>query len=365
MNRQNDNPHNVNIEQNTGSATTGRNKTGKVLKVFIAILLILLSLVVSATAAMVIMHQKGKKNMTTANESVTMQSQTHAAVYDEGKTLEYKGRKYVLNENLVTVACIGIDRREFGLVNNVVGTAGQADTVMLVAFDTESGRTTVVSVPRDTMVDINLYTANGEFAGIEKNQLCLSFAYGDGKKKSCENVVSSLERLFFGMPVTAYVAFKIDGIPALNDAVGGITLTALETVHTFTEGERITLYGRDALDYVHQRNSDRVDADALRRKRQIQYITAFAEKAISAVKKDFSVLSSLYNEALKYAYTDVTFSDVSFLASTFLSKNSSLGNFVNVKGEYVANGSYAEFYVDEEALFELIVDIYYLPEVTE
>ncbi len=367
MNRQNDSFDNLNIiERNTAAPEIcRRNKTGGVIKVLIAIVLILLTLVVGATAAMVIMHQSGKKKMTTANESVTMQSQTHAAVYDEGKTLEYKGQRYVLNENLVTIACVGIDRREFGLVDGAVGTAGQADTVMLLAFDTQSGKTTVVSVPRDTMVDVNLYTADGAFAGVEKNQLCLAFAYGDGKETSCENVVNSLERLFFGMPVTAYVAFELDGIPNLNDAVGGIALTALETVHKFTAGKTVTLYGEDALAYVRQRNSDRLDADALRRNRQIQYIKAFAEKAISAVKNDFSVLSSLYEKALAYSCTDITFSDVSFLASTFLANNASFGNFVSIPGEYVANGNYAEFYADEEALFELIVNIYYLPEVTE
>ena len=48
-------------------------------------------------------------------------------------------------------------------------------------------------------------------------QLCLSYAYGDGKAKSAENTANSISRILYVVPITKYFALDLNGIAHLND----------------------------------------------------------------------------------------------------------------------------------------------------
>ena len=60
------------------------------------------------------------------------------------------------------------------------------------------------------------------------NHLGLAYAYGNGKDTSCQYMVDAVSRLFYGIPVNGYAAFNMETIAALNDAVGGVTVTIPE-----------------------------------------------------------------------------------------------------------------------------------------
>lgn len=77
--------------------------------------------------------------------------------------------------------------------------------------------------------------------GTEKQQICLSYSYGDGKESSCENTVNSVQRLFYNIPINTYFSLDLDGISALNDSVGGVDVVSPETIGEFVEEKAITL----------------------------------------------------------------------------------------------------------------------------
>ena len=87
---------------------------------------------------------------------------------------------------------MGVDKRDLGLDN--VGTGGQSDADILLTINTKTGKAKAIAIPRDTMVDVDLYSESGIFLSSEKMQLCLSNAYGDGKAKSAENTANSISR---------------------------------------------------------------------------------------------------------------------------------------------------------------------------
>lgn len=335
-----------------------KKKPNRRLKVFLVVISVLLALAVAGGAAAYYMWYSGRGDLLDyGNVNVTPGGV--AVAYDNGKTVKYKGKTYQLNENIVSAALIGVDKEELGLENGVVGTAGQADVILVAAYDTVTGKTAFISVPRDSVTDVNIYDEAGKFVGIKKEQICLSYAYGDGKRESCENVIKSVRRVLCGIPVSKYAAMDLEGIAALNDSVGGITLTVLENYGEFKKGETVTLMGDKALLYVRARDTDKLDSDTGRRARQIQYVKAFVNRALSIIKSDISAVGRLYGAASEYSFTDVTLSEATYLAATALNKGANFENFETVPGEYVKNGEYAEYHINEEELFELILRVYY------
>ena len=343
----------------------------RILNILTIILIVLLILVICGAAFLYFTWKKGKDAIVSAPLEVNLkvedafeEIEEKPVIHNAGTLVEYKGKTYDINSNITTCVLAGIDTDELG--NSDKYSAGQADVIIVAAYDLQKGDVKFIVIPRDTMVDMDIYSAKDSytgvkenFEGIEKQAICLSFAYGDGKQISCEYLKSSVSRLLMGIPINSYAVIDLNGVGAMNDAVGGITLTSLETIDKFTEGETITLDNETALQYVRARRSDIVDADKYRRQRQKQFINEFTKVAVDKIKTDLSVVAKLYSVATTYGFTDYTLSRVTYLASTAIQNGVNLYDFTTIPGEYKQNGNFAEFYSDTQGLFELILDVFY------
>lgn len=333
-------------------------------RVLIALVSIPLALVLIAASVFGVLNLIGKKQL--QKDTGGVQSKLPSAItYDEGKTVEYNGRTYVLNENIVTVAAIGMDRESFGLDDDKIGTAGQADFILIVTMDLKTGVVSSVMIPRDTMVDVDQYTTDGQYVGSKNMQICLSFAYGDGGETSSRNVLTSAQRVLYGVPVHLYGVLDLDGIPALNDAIGGVSVTLQENFGGSYAGDRITLHGAQAETFVRSRDTSRMDSDTPRRARQIQYVQAYVDKAIHAAIRDLGVIRRLYNTAMQYAFTNVSLAKVTYIATTLLSKGVSVGEVQTLAGTLQPGDPYAEYTLDEKAAFETVLNVFYTPLLAE
>lgn len=292
-------------------------------------------------------------------------------VSDKGKRVTYKGVEYEFNSDMTSILCMGVDRHSLDPVTTEnAGKGGQADALYMIALDTDTGETKIIAIPRDTVTDIGVYSATGEYLRTEKHQICLAYAYGDGRKTSCTNTVTAVSRLFYQLPINTYFAININSIADLNDAVGGVTVTMTDNsfydiyqVQHF-KGEKLTLYGDNARKYVQHREVSQLESTTDRMGRQINYLEAFTSKALSMTKKDLSTPVSLYNIVSDNSETNLTTSTITAFASCIVTNGISGVDFVKVPGKLTSNGTYAEYIVDEEALYEMILDIYYTP-VTE
>ena len=193
--------------------------------------LILLLLILLLVTGFLLMDMMGRSAMTgQADDAVEM---TAPEVEDvemdkDGDYVTYKGERYRYNENVTSILCMGVDERELASEDLEIGEAGQADMLMLAILDTESGKVDLWNISRDCMTDVDIYNVDGEYVRTEETQVCLSFAYGDGSHKSCENTVRSVSRLLYGMPIQSYAVLHLDAIPPLNDAVGGVEVEIRE-----------------------------------------------------------------------------------------------------------------------------------------
>lgn len=341
---------------------TNKKKIPTAGKVAIAILVLLLVLILGVVGTFFFLEYKGKSNLT--SPTVTTQEN-----YEEKIT--YNGHEYVYNKDVIAIAFLGVDKRDLGLEDGVIGTAGQADTNIVLTVDTKTGRAKAIAVPRDTMVEVDLYSENNIFLRNEEMQLCLSYAYGNGRDTSATNVTTSISRILRNIPIEKYFALDLNGIAPINDAVGGVTLTSLYDFpkENIKKGDEIHLAtGADlsAEAYVRTRNLDSINASLNRTERQVQYIKAFAAQVVPAVLNDFSIVTRLYNTASDYSATNLTVSDATYLASLLISKGITDFETETLQGEMkpstridYADVVYAEFYPDEDKLMETVLDTFY------
>ena len=343
-----------------------KKKKGKVLKrVLLTVLVVILSLAAILVGGYFILRAIGKSHFHPAVMKIDeIKTVDNVVAYDEGKTLKYNGKTYKYNEDVIFIAFMGVDKNELDSEEGVAHSAGQSDTNMLIAVDTESGKMSLVIIPRDSMAEVNIYNAEGKQVGITKLQLCLAYSYGDGRETSCENVLKSMERLLYGIEINNYYSLDLKGIGALNDAVGGVEVVCLETLKNFCyEGEVKTLRGRQAQIYVQRRDTTTFNSDALRRQRQIQYAKAFAAKAFAAIKEDYTMAADLYSIASDYACTNFDITRFTYLVSVIIDKYDSFSisedDIYVLPGEAKMGQTYMEVELDRDAVFETILKVFY------
>lgn len=279
-------------------------------------------------------------------------------------TVEYEGHRYKLNEHMATVCFMGYDYQRY----NAKGAdePRQADAVVVVALNTETGKATGIVIPRDSMVDVDMYSDDGSYIGQAQQQIALQFAYGDDGDKSAAMVAKTASRALYDMPIDHYFALDINGVGPINDSIGGVTVDALMTVPgtTVVKGETVTLYGRNAERYVQYRDaagevSDSTTSALDRQARQVQYLQAFSKQVLQAAKGDPASLVSLYRTALDYTHTNLGVNEFSYLASTMLDKGVTSFDFVSLPGEQVQADTLAEYHLDRDGVRKVVMDTFY------
>lgn len=325
-------------------------------KVLLSIACVFLSLIIIMAGCFAFLLYRGSKELLDTNYKIT--APQGVDVQNDGEYIVYNGNTYQLNKNITSILFMGIDKRELEQ-SEVKGTGGQADVLVLMAVDTQSGKISMMNISRDTMTDVTVYSANGGYVGSEQQQICLSYAYGDGKVSSCENTVNSVKRLFYNIPIKSYLALDLDGIAAVNDSIGGVDVTSPETVGEFVKGQQYHLEGTLSESFIRARGHDSADANTLRMMRQQLYATEFMNKVISATKQKITTPVDLFNASSPYTCTNLNPSKISYLAQSVVLSNGLSVEMSTVPGKAQMGDKYAEYYINEKEFYELFLSVYY------
>jgi len=335
---------------------------------WIIALVIIFGLVGAGAGAYSAMQTLGRQTLMEhiAVDGVEITGPEGAVISNGGDTIYWNGRTYTKKPSIVNILCMGIDKSESERANAeslTYGEQGQADTLFLAVIDYDTGELTLVNLSRDSMIGVDVYNVDGEFVGTQDMQICLAYAYGDGGDESCLNEVKSVTRLMYGVPVDAYLSLDMPAINILNDAIGGVEVDVLEDLSsydpTLTVGSHVLLKGNQAEIYVRSRNSSLLESNNMRMSRQRQYVTAYIRKAFTAIRSDWSVALQLYQTARTYSNVSFTLPQILYLVSVTLGTDFTSRSIVSIPGDVVMGEKNAEFYVDEEALFETIINTYY------
>lgn len=335
-----------------------RRKKKRLKKVLISIGCVLLSLILIIVGTFTYLFIRGGSELLDGNYSIT--APQGVQTQNDGEFVVYNGKTYQYNKDVTNILFMGVDKRELQ-ETEVQGTGGQADVIVLLAVDTKTGKISMINISRDTMTDVTVYSANGGYVGSEKQQLCLSYAYGNGKETSCENTVNSVQKLFYNIPIKSYLALDLDGISAVNDSIGGVDVTSPETIGSFVKGQSYHLEGKLAESFVRSRNHESADANTLRMQRQQAYVKQFMDKVISATKKQITTPIDLFNASSPYTCTNLNPSKILYLAQSVVLSNGMSVEMSTVPGESKMGKTYAEYYVDEGKFYELFLSVFYTP----
>ena len=152
----------------------------------------------------------------------------------------------------------------------------RTDTLMVIHID-DSGKSTLVSLPRDSYVTIPAYIGLDGIA-IEDRRNKINTAYGQG---GAPLLVETVERNT-GLHIDHYMEVGFKGIRDITDAVGGVNMCVPANVTDENSGLNLLagcqeLDGRNALAYVRMRYAD-PKGDLGRIERQQQFLSSVMKK---------------------------------------------------------------------------------------
>jgi LCP family protein required for cell wall assembly len=221
----------------------------------------------------------------------------------------------------VTFLLVGSDTR--GEVAQGEDPDGRSDAIMIARFSADRQHAQLISIPRDSWVDI---------PGRGRNKINASYAFGGPSL-----LIQTVEQLT-DVRIDHYVAIDFDGITQVTDDLGGVDVVVAETTrngpYTFPAGVN-HLNGDKARWYLGQRHG-LPGGDFDRVRRQQQYLQAMFGKlfsantftnpskldaALLAVTSAVSIDDTLSNGdllALAYSMRDVTPGNVDYFTAPVL-----------------------------------------------
>ena len=281
---------------------------------------------------------------------------------DDPDVLRYNGGRYIKNDAIETVLLMGLDKYADQAANSLDGQ--QADMLLLLVLDRSTGTCTPLHINRDTMCTIYQLDAMGEPFMPLNGQICLAHAYGSGGRDSCRNQVRAVSELLYDMPINHYASVTMDAVGIINNLVGGVTVTVLDDLSALdsalVQGETVTLQGDQALTYVRARVGLADPTNLNRMKRQQQYLTALQQKFTQELAENGDLSRQIVTAVSDDMVSDFTVNSLSSfvdMATTY-----TFTPIREIAGEAVYSEDRSpEFYADEDALYQTVVDLFYLP----
>ncbi|MDE7259620.1 MAG: LytR family transcriptional regulator, partial [Lachnospiraceae bacterium] len=78
---------------------------------------------------------------------------------------------------------------------------------------------------------------------------------------------------------------------------------------------------------------------------------------------DIRVAVNLYQTVRKYMGTDIDLTEFTYMATEYINYDFNRENMYSLQGETVQGSNFEEFYVDEDSLQDLIIELFYEPAV--
>jgi LCP family protein required for cell wall assembly len=217
-----------------------------------------------------------------------------AAIGNDVNTVPWKGNEQV------NILFLGVDNREKDVTP-------RSDTMLLLSINPDTRRASLLSIMRDTYVNV---PSHG------KNKINTAFAIGG------PNLAVKTVEDFLRIPVQYYVVTDFKGFEGIVDAIGGVDLNveipmahADDGVYDIRLKQGMQhLNGKEALQYVRYRGDAR--ADFARTERQRKFVKA----VIQELKTPLTLVRfpSMLQSAEPYVQTNMDTSDIMRLSTGLL-----------------------------------------------
>ena len=210
----------------------------------------------------------------------------------------------------------------------------RADSLFLLVLNPHEEAMKLIPVSCNTMTTIDIYDEQGVHGGTVTAQAGIQYGFGRNEKEGCEYQVKAVRNLFYGIPISGYLAVDMEDVPKVMELIEGIEL---ENIRSFAGSVEPSAEGR-------LERESRLLAELISQGRQM-------------VKKDFTIPLKIYNELSGSAVTNITADEAAYLAATAGGYHFDAGQIITIPGKSIDGG----FYVDQAGLYEMIIDIFYEP----
>jgi LCP family protein required for cell wall assembly len=237
--------------------------------------------------------------------------------------------------------------RKLRVGSTAVAAGGRSDTMFLVHISKSRDSAFIISLPRDTLVQVPAHISQDGTTDIPERpgKLNASFAFGGAPL-----LIQTIEKMT-NLKIDHYVEISFAGFTGVVDALGGIEVCSKVAIndpksHLVMSAGTHTLDGIEALKYVRTRDFDG-RGDIGRMERQQQFIGAVLRKATSTgVLLNPIKLANFYNATISTVKMDEGLDKNDLLTLAKQMRNLSSGNIrtltvpiANTNGRHPVVGS--------------------------
>ncbi len=234
-----------------------------------------------------------------------------------GNIITYNGDDYQYNSNLTNILFMVIDKWEPFESSYEPGEAGKSDILLLLSIDKDTKEGTILEINPETITEIDLYDKFGSYESSVEDSISLQYAYGIGGSQSCWATQKTVSELLCNLDIDGYLVLNAGGIIDIFDELGVVD----------------EIDGQDFMPDIMFGLSDKITEAG-----SLKLIPALAQYLDAYVLTDMSV------DVMKNLF-EVQFDQK---------------HIMTLPGESVMEEEHERYYVDEEALQELIIDNYYI-----
>ena len=293
-------------------------------------------------------------------KSGTRSGETVSSSSDQN-TVEYEGSTYTYNDHLSNFLFMGIDSTEEVSEMESQQDAGQADSIYVVSLDRATEQVQVLSIPRDTITEIEVFNPAGKSLGMTDNHINLQYAYGDGKEESCELMKTAVSKLLYGLPIQGYYSMNISGIAEVGKLVGDVEIVVPDNSMedydpSFKEGSTVIINEDNVEEFLRHRDTEKTQSALVRQERQKTYLKSLIPKIQEKMQTDSSFVGNLLNDIKPYTVTNMG-NDI-FVKLLNAAGSSEMENRT-VPGEGTKGEHFDEYHVDKDKLYKMILSMYY------
>ena len=278
------------------------------------------------------------------------------------KTITKNGVDYYPRQDITTVLVMGIDQTGPVEPSPQPNDGKPVDMIAVIVVDEQSKSCKVLTINRDTMLEMPMLNDVGREDGTFFGQLAFSHTYGRGLEDSCENTCKTVSNLLYGIPMDYYIAMNMDAVGILNDAVGGVTVEVRDDFSKVDPSIPMgitLLQGQQALNFVQSRGGVGDEMNLSRMERQKEYMSSFADAFGQKMEESDTFLLKTYNAAAPYLVSDLPINSLTAMMARF--EGYEITEILSVTGENRLGQLHYEFYPDEVALENQILELFYAP----
>lgn len=317
----------------------------------------LLCIVVLSAGGFFLLHSRKEQSRlhVTAGNSVDMKGGY--------RTITWKDKEYQYNSLITTILYAGLDSTDPLKASETYSNKARADSVSVVILDKKKKKMSILALNRDTMTEIRRYTRTGEDMGTYVSHLGYAYSYGDGGEVSCEDLKEAVEKLL-GISIDEYAVTNQSSITSINDLVGGVTVTVpnddLAAMYPeLKKGAVVTLDDSNVKDFLQHRDTAADFSNEGRIERQQAYVTAYVDLLKNRLASEPDQLWQEIGQMNDYLQTSITKNKYLSLARLLEKVSFTDADYYRPTGKDSAGELHDEFYVDEDALRQLVIDLFY------